>query len=48
LDRNSKPCPGNLFTDEEAYLDVTENKTGLATATKVASSIRRQIREELT
>jgi hypothetical protein len=28
LDRNSKPCPGKLFTDEEAYLDVTENKTG--------------------
>jgi len=32
---------------DEAYLDVTENKTGLATATKVASVIRRQIREEL-
>jgi DNA polymerase IV len=32
---------------DEAYLDVTENKTGLATATKVASAIRRQIREEL-
>ncbi len=32
---------------DEAYLDVTENKTGLATATKVASTIRRQIREEL-
>jgi nucleotidyltransferase/DNA polymerase involved in DNA repair len=47
LDRNSKPCPGKLFTDEEAYLDVTENKTGLATATKAASSIRQQIREEL-
>ena len=47
MDRNSKPCPGKLFTDEEAYLDVTENKTGLATATKVASSIRQQIREEL-
>jgi DNA polymerase-4 len=32
---------------DEAYLDVTENKTLLATATKVASSIRLQIREEL-
>jgi len=32
---------------DEAYLDVTENKTGLATATKVASMIRRQIGEEL-
>jgi DNA polymerase-4 len=32
---------------DEAYLDVTENKTGLATATKVASAIRREIREEL-
>lgn len=32
---------------DEAYLDVTENKTGLATATKVASMIRQQIREEL-
>jgi DNA polymerase-4 len=32
---------------DEAYLDVTENKTGLATATKVASVIRQQIREEL-
>ena len=32
---------------DEAYLDVTENKTGLSTATKVASTIRQQIREEL-
>jgi len=32
---------------DEAYLDVTENKTGLATATKVASAIRKQIHEEL-
>lgn len=32
---------------DEAYLDVTENKTRLATATKVASAIRRQIKEEL-
>jgi DNA polymerase IV len=32
---------------DEAYLDVTENKTGLPTATKVAIEIRRQIREEL-
>ena len=32
---------------DEAYLDVTENKTGLATATRVARAIREQIREEL-
>ncbi len=32
---------------DEAYLDVTENKTGLLTATKVAGVIRQQIREEL-
>ncbi len=32
---------------DEAYLDVTENKTRLSTATKVASTIRQQIREEL-
>jgi DNA polymerase-4 len=32
---------------DEAYLDVTENKTGLATATKAASTIRQEIREEL-
>jgi DNA polymerase-4 len=32
---------------DEAYLDVTANKTGLPTATKVASAIRQQIREEL-
>ena len=32
---------------DEAYLDVTENKTGLATATRVAKAIREQIREEL-
>lgn len=32
---------------DEAYLDVTENKTGLPTATRVARSIREQIREEL-
>jgi len=32
---------------DEAYLDVTENKTGLPTATKVAKAIRQQIREEL-
>jgi len=32
---------------DEAYLDVTENKTGLPTATQVAKTIRRQIREEL-
>jgi DNA polymerase-4 len=32
---------------DEAYLDVTENKTGLATATRVARSIREQIRESL-
>src|SRR5579864_9379111 len=33
---------------DEAYLDVTENKTGLPTATKVASAIREQIRREVT
>src|SRR5271155_6142271 len=32
---------------DEAYLDVTENKTGLPTATKVAKAIRQQIRDEL-
>ena len=32
---------------DEAYLDVTENKSGLATATLVAKTIRQQIREEL-
>ena len=32
---------------DEAYLDVTSNKTGLPTATKVAIAIRLQIREEL-
>jgi DNA polymerase-4 len=32
---------------DEAYLDVTENKLGLATATRVAKSIRQEIREEL-
>jgi DNA polymerase IV len=32
---------------DEAYLDVTENKTGLATATRVAAAIRAAIRTEL-
>ena len=32
---------------DEAYLDVTENKTGLPTATRVARQIRQQIFEEL-
>jgi DNA polymerase IV len=32
---------------DEAYLDVTENKTGLPTATRVARAIRGQIRKEL-
>src|SRR5947207_1663469 len=32
---------------DEAYLDVTQNKTGLPTATRVASTIREQIRQEL-
>src|SRR6266699_1776153 len=32
---------------DEAYLDVTQNKTGLPTATLVARTIREQIREEL-
>ena len=30
---------------DEAYLDVSENKTGLGSATEVAETIRRQIRE---
>src|SRR5947207_12213017 len=32
---------------DEAYLDVSENKTGLPTATLVARTIRAQIRQEL-
>jgi DNA polymerase IV len=32
---------------DEAYLDVTENKTGLPSATQVAATIREQIRQEL-
>jgi DNA polymerase-4 len=32
---------------DEAYLDVTENKTGMLTATLVARAIREQIRQEL-
>jgi DNA polymerase IV len=32
---------------DEAYLDVSENKTGLPTATLVAPTIREQIRQEL-
>ena len=32
---------------DEAYLDVTDNKTGLPTATRVAKTIREQIRTEL-
>jgi DNA polymerase-4 len=32
---------------DEAYLDVTTNKTGLPTATIVARTIREQIRQEL-
>lgn len=32
---------------DEAYLDVTKNKTGLPTATRVAKVIRQQIQEEL-
>jgi DNA polymerase-4 len=32
---------------DEAYLDVTENKLGLATATRVAKRVRQEIREEL-
>ena len=32
---------------DEAYLDVTENKASLPTATRVAKAIRSQIREEL-
>lgn len=32
---------------DEAYLDVTENKTGLGSATEVARAIRQSIRDEL-
>ena len=32
---------------DEAYLDVTENKTGISTATLVARTIRERIRQEL-
>jgi len=32
---------------DEAYLDVTENKSGLASATEVARAIRERIRDEL-
>src|SRR5260370_42708927 len=32
---------------DEAYLDVSENKTGLPTATQLARPIRQQIRSEL-
>jgi DNA polymerase-4 len=32
---------------DEAYLDVTENKTGLPTATRVARTIREQIHQKL-
>jgi DNA polymerase-4 len=32
---------------DEAYLDVTESKSGLPTATRVAKTIREQIREQL-
>ena len=32
---------------DEAYLDVTQNKTGLPTATRVAKAIRQEIRDEL-
>src|SRR5207247_4181630 len=32
---------------DEAYLDASQNKTGLATATLVARTIREQIRQEL-
>ncbi len=42
----SSSVTGPLSLDE-AYLDVTENKTGLPTATRVARTIREQIREEL-
>lgn len=36
------------LSSDEAYLDVTQNKTDLATATLVAREIRDQIRQELT
>jgi hypothetical protein len=36
-----------LLSLDETYLDITENKTGLPTATQVARTIREQIRTEL-
>lgn len=39
--------PSRPLSLDETYLDVTENKTGLPTATLVAKAIRQQIREEL-
>ncbi len=36
-----------MVRHDEAYLDVSENKTGLPTATQVARTIREQIRSEL-
>jgi hypothetical protein len=50
------PCPRDIaaahrprepLSLDEAYLDVSENKTGLRTATLVARTIREQIRTEL-
>jgi DNA polymerase-4 len=38
--------PGQPLSLDEAYLDVTENKLGLASATAVALAIRQSIREE--
>jgi DNA polymerase-4 len=40
------PTSSSLSLDE-AYLDVTKNKTGISTATQVARTIREQIRTEL-
>src|SRR5246500_3272504 len=44
--RRHTDCIEPLSLDE-AYLDVTDNKTGLPTATRVASTIRAQIWSEL-
>ena len=50
LDQNRATSSTDLVEPlslDEAYLDVSENKTGLSTATRVARTIREQIRQEL-
>src|SRR3546814_4331638 len=50
-DWSSDVCSSDLLVEplslDEAYLDVSENKRGLASATEVAQQIRREIREQL-